>query len=121
MKTAMSIILGLLLFGCTLLPKSPESQIQQGAIAHKGASVSATNLLKRGRMSVDTAKGYSTVLHTTRDALNGTNAELLKCRKDTGSTAATTPDPCKGNIAVDINLFTSILLEVESTLKAKEK
>lgn len=106
--------------GCAAVGGSPESQIQRGAQTHTAATNLAANLLQRDKITVAQAKSYRGMLGTASDALDTAYKQLADCRKRTGSTPATSPDPCQGNIAADVNLALSVLTEIERTLKGKE-
>lgn len=104
----------------TALGPSPEAQIVNGANAVTAATTLATVLLKNDRITVTQAKGYRSMLGTASGHLDTVNAALLTCRKNTGSTSATKPDPCAPGIAADIQLALSIVGEVKKTLDAKQ-
>lgn len=94
-----SLILAALLAiaGCastTAIGTSPEAQIANGAQTVQATATAATVALRNQAISVNTARGLSTMLHAAGDALKDANADLVQCRKDTASTAATSPDPC---------------------------
>lgn len=123
-KIITAVFLAVALTACavtgTALGPSPEAQIVNGANAVKAVTTLATDLLKRDRITVTQAKGYRSILGTASGHLDTTNATLLACRKGTGSTSATKPDPCAGSVLADIQLALSLTEEVQRTLKAKE-
>lgn len=111
-----TLILALALAGCaaiTPLP-SPEAQIKAGADTVKGLAVSGTVALREHVISLNTAKSYDAILHTAGEALNGANADLVQCRKETGSNEKTSPDPCwpkvKDVIGIALQSITSVRL-----------
>lgn len=104
----------------TALGPSPEAQIVNGANAVTAATTLATVLLKNDRITVTQAKGYRSMLGTASSHLDAVNAALLTCRKNTGSTSATKPDPCAPGIAADITLALTVAGEVQKTLDAKK-
>lgn len=98
---------------------TPESQIAAGANAETTAITLATVLLKNGKITVTQAKSYSGMLHAASTALDDANNTLVACRKTTGSTAATNPDPCSIGVVEVISLAVSSIASIQKTLAAK--
>lgn len=115
-----TLMLAVLLGACALLGSTPEAQIKSGADKLTAATNLTTTLLSRDKINVAQAKSYRAMLGTASNALDTTNTALVECRTKTGSTQQTSPDPCKQTVTADINLVTSILTEIETTLKKKE-
>jgi hypothetical protein len=120
MKFIRSVLLAVALAGCAAMGGPPESQIKSGADKVTAGANLTLALLKRDKITVAQAKNYRALLGTASSALDDAAAALEACRKKTGSTSSTAPDPCKRTVTADINLVASILDEIESTLKAKE-
>jgi len=110
----------LALTSCAILSPSPESQILTGANSITAGANLTTAKLRSKSISVDQAKNYRDTMRLAEAMLKDANVALVACRKATASTPQSLPDPCKNNIALDIQLATTILAEVEATLRAKE-
>lgn len=111
------------LAGCAtvgpVLGPSPEAQIVNGAnLVAAGATV-GTTLLKNDKITVAQAKSYRAILVTASEHLDIAAGTLHECRKKTGSTNRTAPDPCAPTVAGDIALALQIATEVHRTLTAK--
>lgn len=98
---------------------TPEAQIDTGAHSVTAAATLTATLLKNNKITVVQAKGYSNILHTAADHLHAANAALVACRKSSGSTSATKPDPCAPTVASDITLAVSVVGEVQKVLGSK--
>lgn len=115
-----TLLICFIVTGCAMLGTPPEQQIRDGANSLTSATNLAIGLYQRDRMTAAQAKAYRGMLGTASDALDVTAADLAACRAMTGSTQTTNPDPCKQNVATDLNLVTSVLNQLEATMKAKE-
>jgi len=113
-------VLMLALTSCAIFSPSPESQILTSANSITAGANLTTAKLRSKSISVDQAKNYRDTMRLAEAMLKDANVALVACRKATNSKPETTPDPCKKNIALDIQLATTILAEVEATLRAKE-
>ena len=120
MRKYTAVFLLFIMTACAVLGSKPEAQIKSGADKLTAGTNLTAALLARDKITVAQAKSYRAMLGTASSALDTTNNALIECRKMTGSTQATTPDPCKQNVAADVNLVLTILSEIETTLKAKE-
>ncbi len=83
---------------------SPESQIAAGANSLTVATTAATVALRNNKITVVQAKNFRAVLGAASTALDDANGVLVKCRTATGSTSATSPDPCKPSVVSIIQL-----------------
>lgn len=123
-KMFASALLALAISACAItggvFGPTPEAQIATGARSVTAAATLATVLLKNNRITVVQAKSYSSILHTASGHLDQANATLVTCRRATGSTSLTQPDPCAPSIAADIGLAVSVVGEVSKTLRGKE-
>lgn len=125
MKKLIAIaVLALAVTGCAItgaaFGPTPEAQIQTGAQAVTAATVLATTLLKNDRITVAQARGYRAILGSASGHLDQANMVLLDCRKKTGSTRETKPDPCAPTIAADIGLAVSVIGEVQRALAGRQ-
>lgn len=124
MKKLLAVIALVALAACattgTLFGSSPEAQIVTGANAVTAATTLATVLLKNDKITVPQAKSYRAVLGAASGHLDTANAALLTCRKTTGSTSKTAPDPCAATVASDISLAVAVVGDVQKTLAAKQ-
>jgi hypothetical protein len=118
------VVLAVALSACAVtgstLGQTPEAQIVNGANSVTAATTLATTLLKNDRINVTQAKGYRAILGTASGHLDSANAALVACRKKTGSTSATNPDPCAPTVTDDIALALAVVGEVKKTLDAKQ-
>lgn len=122
MKKLFAVIILTLAAGCASTPQiggTPEAQIVKGAQAHTAATTLATVLLRRDAITAGQAKGFSGLLHAASDALNSANATLLACRKSTGSTQDTSPDPCWPGVVDLIGLALNGIAGVQKALESK--
>jgi len=108
------------LSACSVIQIAPEEQIRDGANAVTATATVATSLLRLDRITVAQAKSYRAMLGTASAHLDGANATLLDCRRKTGSTSATNPDPCRPTVASDIALAVAVAGEVAKVLDAKK-
>ncbi len=83
---------------------SPESQIAAGANSLAVATTAATVALRNDKITVVQAKNFRAILGAASIALDDANGVLVKCRAATGSTSATSPDPCKPSVVSIIQL-----------------
>lgn len=117
-------LLALALCGCAVTGSAfgptPEAQIVTGANAVTAATTLAIVLLKNDKITVAQAKSYRAILGTGSGHLDVANAALVDCRKKTGSTSASSPDPCVPTVAGDIALAISVTGEVQKTLAARQ-
>lgn len=124
MKTAIALILAAALTGCAItgavLGPTPEAQIVNGANTIAAGATLGTVLLRNDRITVVQAKSYRAILGTADSHLKAADTALLACRKSTGSSSKSNPDPCKASVEADIRLAVSIAEGVQNTLKAKE-
>ncbi len=118
-STFMALILALT--SCALFTTSPEEQIRTGANTVSSGAKLTTSRLANKKITPEQANNYRDMLRTGQAMLHTADKELVACRKETGSVSTTTPDPCKRGVILDIELATSILSEVEATLRAKEQ
>ncbi len=123
MKKLVAVFVLTLVASCATVTQltgaSPEAQIVTGANSVNAAAQLATLRLNDKRITKAQATGYSAILHSASNHLNAANAMLLDCRKKTGSTQATNPDPCAGSVLSDITLATSVVGEVKKTLDSQ--
>ena len=108
--------------GCstlTALGSTPEAQIVTGANALTVATTGATVALRNDKITVTQAKNYSAILHGASSTLDTANGALLACRKASGSTSATSPDPCRTSVIADIQLALDSIASVKKTLDSK--
>jgi hypothetical protein len=98
---------------------SPEAQIKTGADDVKVATVTATVALRNHVITVTQAKSYRNMLAAADEALKDANTDLLACRAATGSTSATSPDPCWPKVSDVITLALDSIAGVKKTLDAK--
>jgi hypothetical protein len=116
------LALALALSACastTALGTSPEAQIANGAATVETTATAATVALRNHVISVNTARGLSTMLHAAGDALKDANADLVQCRKDTSSTPATSPDPCWPKVRDVVTLALDSIAGARRALGAK--
>jgi hypothetical protein len=98
---------------------SPEAQIKTGADSVTAATTLATVLLRDHKISVPQAKSYRNMLAAAGESLKDANTELEACRKDTGSTAATSPDPCWPKVQDVVTIALQNIGGVRAALAAK--
>jgi len=106
---------------CAMFSTSPEAQIKSSANTLTASAKLATFRLQSKAITPAQARNYADAMRVGEAILKDANVTLLSCRKATNSTEATLPDPCKGNVELDVNLAATILTQVEATLKAKEQ
>lgn len=107
MMKALILAFALAVAGCASIVSvspTPEAQIKTGADSVKAAETGATIALRDHKISVAQAKSYRNMLVTAGEALHDANTELERCRKDTSSTSATSPDPCWLTIRDVVNI-----------------
>ncbi len=111
-----------LVVGCAgnLMPLTPEGKIQLGANSVAASATLGGVLLKNGKITKPQAQSYSAILHTISGHLDTSGVALFACRKSTGSTSKSVPDPCVATAADDIALALSLADDISKTLKAKE-
>jgi len=119
MKLICAILAAALLSACSVMTTSPEQQIRDGANTVTAVTTVATSLLRLDKITVVQAKSYRAMLGTASGHLDVANATLLTCRKNTGSTSATNPDPCKATVASDIALAVTVAGELKRVLDSK--
>lgn len=105
--------------GCATLAPTPEGQIKTGADSLTATTTLATVLLRNDKITVSQAKSYRVVLGAASTALDDANATLVDCRKKTGSTQASSPDPCKPSVTDVLGVALSSIATVKKTLDAK--
>jgi len=116
------LLLSLSIVGCaalTAIGSTPEAQIVTGANALAVATTGATVALRNDKITVAQAKNYSAILHGASATLDTANGTLLACRKASGSTSATSPDPCRTSVIADIQLALDSIASVKKTLDSK--
>lgn len=104
--------------GNAVFPQTPEAQIAAGANSLTAATTLATVALRNDKITVVQAKSYRTLLGAASSALDDANGALEKCRTATGSTSATSPDPCKPSVVSVIALALDSIANVKRTLDA---
>lgn len=119
-----ALILGfaLAVAGCasiTAVGRSPEAQIANGAATVTAVTITANKLLSSHVISVTQAKSYRNMLAAAGEALKDANTELLACRKDTGSTAETSPDPCWPKVADVVTIALENVVSVKRAVDSK--
>lgn len=108
--------------GCTTLiavAPSPEAQIKTGAETVTATTTLATVLLRNQKITVPQAKSYRTMLAAAGESLHEANGELVQCRKDTGSTSATSPDPCWPKVSDVVLIALDNIAGVKKALASK--
>jgi hypothetical protein len=100
-------------------PATPEAQIKTGAEALTAATTVATVLLRNDKITVVQAMNYRRMLGAASNVLDDANAALVKCRGSTGSTSASSPDPCKPGTVDMIALALDTITDVKKKLDAK--
>jgi hypothetical protein len=121
MKTLI-LACALTLAGCATpiaVGSSPEAQIQTGAQSVTAATALATVALRDHKITVTTAKSYRNMLAAAGESLKDANTELEQCRKDTGSTQATSPDPCWPKVSYVVTIALQNIAGVRTALAAK--
>lgn len=98
---------------------SPEAQIAIGAQTVTAATTLATVALRDHKITVTAAKSYRNMLAAAGESLKDANTELVDCRKDTGSTSATSPDPCWPKVADVITIALQNISSVQRALASK--
>lgn len=97
MIKALILAFALAVAGCASIVSvspTPESQIKIGADSVAAATAGASIALQEHKISLGQAKSYRAMLLAAGSALHDANTDLEACRKTTGSTSATSPDPC---------------------------
>jgi hypothetical protein len=118
------LILGFVLAvaGCastTVLGPSPEAQIKTGAETVTAATTLATVALRDHKITVTQAKSYRNMLAAAGESLKDADTELVACRAATGSTAATSPDPCWAKVSDVVGIALTNITGVQRALAAK--
>jgi uncharacterized cupredoxin-like copper-binding protein len=98
---------------------SPEAQIATGAQTVTAATTLATVALRDQKITVTTAKSYRNMLAAAGESLKDANTDLEACRKDTGSTAATKPDPCWPKVQDVVTIALQNIAGVRAALAVK--
>lgn len=114
----LSITAALAIAACTTpiaLGPSSEAQLKVAVDSVNAVGVGATIALREHKITVNQAKGYSTMFKAVESTLIDINADLVQCRKDTGSTEKTQPDPCWPQIK---DVVTVVLENLTSMKKA---
>lgn len=107
------------LAGCASLTPagtSPEAQIATGAQTVTAATTAATVALRNHAITLNAAENYRDMLAAAGKALHGADADLQKCRADTGSTAATRPDPCWPKVADVVTIALQSITAIRQAL-----
>lgn len=112
-------LLAVTLAACGLLPISPEQQIRDGGNAITVSATLTSSLLRVDKINKAQAQSYVAVMKTTKEHFDVAFKTLEDCRKKTGSTEKTTPDPCKASVESDIALGVSIAGQLKVILEAK--
>lgn len=124
-KLLASAVLALAISGCAVMQQitgsspSPEAGIAAVANSVGAASALGEALLKNKKITKAQAISYDVILRSASAHLHVANTDLLACRKNTASTQATSPDPCKGSIMDDIALAASVAGDVKKAMDAK--
>lgn len=98
---------------------SPEAQITAGAQAATAATTTATVLLREQKITVPQAKSYRNMLAAAGESLKDANTDLVACRAQTGSTPATTPDPCWAKISDVVRIAIENVTSLKRSLDSK--
>lgn len=98
---------------------SPEAQIATGAQTVTAATILATVALRDHKITVTAAKSYRNMLAAAGESLKDANGELEACRKDTGSTSATSPDPCWPKVGDVVTIALQNIAGVKRALESK--
>ena len=101
-----------------VMPKSPEAMIEAGANANVATTTLAATLLRNKKISSAQAEAYREIVIGANKSMNTMNDTLVSCRKSTGSTAATSPDPCKPAVSDLIALALKTIADVKLALDA---
>jgi hypothetical protein len=117
-KLLACLALALGLLGCASGPgtTSPEAQIATGANALTATTTVATVALKNDKITVAQAKSFRVMLGAASTALDDANTVLVACRKATGSTGATAPDPCAPQVTDVIRIALDTISNVKTAL-----
>lgn len=122
MMKALILSFALAVAGCastTAIGSSPEAQISTGAQTVTAATTLATVALRDHKITVTAAKSYRNMLAAAGESLKDANGELEQCRKDTGSTSATSPDPCWPKVSDVITIVLQNISSVQRALASK--
>src|SRR5205085_5502223 len=124
LATILVLAAGLALAACSTISsspgtQSPEAQIATGANTVTASVTLATVLLRDHKITVPQAKSYRNMAAAAGESLKDANGELEQCRKDTGSTAATSPDPCWAKVGDVIRIALENITSVKRSLDAK--
>jgi hypothetical protein len=98
---------------------SPEAQIAAGAEAVTATTTLATVALRNQKITVPQAKSFRNMLAAAGESLKDANGELETCRKATGSTAATAPDPCWPKVQDVVTIALQNIAGVRTALASK--
>ncbi len=116
---AVAVVLSALISACASTGLSPEERIVAGASTVTAAATVGNVALKNDKITVPQAKSYDGLLRAAQGHLTTAAATLSDCRKKTGSSKATQPDPCEPGVAADITLAVTIANDVKKTLDTK--
>lgn len=119
-KHARNCLFVILLAGCAAFDTSPEAQIKTGADSLKATTTLATVALRNDAITVNQAKSFRVMIGASSTTLDDANKTLLECRKKTGSTAETKPDPCRLAVQDVIKISLDNIANVKRTLDAKQ-
>lgn len=119
MKKLFAVLVVLVIAACGVLPTTPEQQIRDGANTVTVGATLTGSLLTVDKITKEQAVSYRNILGTAGKHLDTAFAALADCRKKTGSTEKTNPDPCKPGVQADINLGVSVAGEVKKLLDSK--
>lgn len=123
MKPLIAVLTALVLSACAAtggtLGPTPEAQIVNGNNVVNTAVTLTTVTLRRDAITVKTAESYRAILKTAANHIADADVRLTACRKRTGSTPRTAPDPCVASIGDDIELGLKIAGDVKATLEKK--
>lgn len=123
MKRTLAALALAAIAGCAAITQvglpSPEAQIATGANTVTAATTVATVLLREHKITVPAAKSYRNMLAASGESLKDANTDLEQCRKDTGSTPATSPDPCWAKVGDVIRIALENITSVKRSLDAK--